>query len=187
MQNSRYESFAKKFEIEAFFHRPTIWKPGWLQNALSCLANYLNPLTPGIQGTLSVYSVSSAKFLMYKKERKTDSSPIMRHRYAKSTIGRFCPASSRCKDSSLHEDMKYLCSSNPFFSLCIMKHQYSFYFYMMFFAWTTIPPNKFQSKPGNSYFLGPIDEANRFFYFLYIHGGHEDILHLSCTQERLLE
>jgi len=24
MQNSRYESFAKKFEIEAFFHRPTI-------------------------------------------------------------------------------------------------------------------------------------------------------------------
>jgi len=36
---------------------------------------------------LKKLDVPSSKSLMYKKERKTNSSPIMRHRYAKRTIG----------------------------------------------------------------------------------------------------
>jgi len=36
--------------------------------------------------------------LIYKKEKKTSSSPIMWHRYAKRTIGWLCPSSSRCKE-----------------------------------------------------------------------------------------
>ena len=39
---------------------------------------------------------------MCKKERKTHSSPITWHRYAKRTIGWFCPFSSRCKDLPGH-------------------------------------------------------------------------------------
>jgi len=35
---------------------------------------------------------------MYKTEKKTSSSPIMWHRYAKRTIGWLCPSSSRCKE-----------------------------------------------------------------------------------------
>jgi len=35
---------------------------------------------------------------MYKKEKKTSSSPIMWHRYAKRTIRWLCPSSSRCKE-----------------------------------------------------------------------------------------
>ena len=35
---------------------------------------------------------------MYKKVKKTSSSPIRWHRYVKRTIGWLCPSSSRCKD-----------------------------------------------------------------------------------------
>ena len=44
------------------------------------------------------YFYTKLKKLMYKKEKKTSSSPIMWHRYAKRTIGWLCPSSSRCKE-----------------------------------------------------------------------------------------
>jgi len=47
---------------------------------------------------LKATSTPNSKSLMYKKERKTNSSPITWHRYAKRTIGWFCPSTSRCKD-----------------------------------------------------------------------------------------
>jgi len=40
----------------------------------------------------------SSTRLIYKKEKKTSSSSIMWHRYAKRTIGWLCPSSSRCKE-----------------------------------------------------------------------------------------
>jgi len=46
---------------------------------------------------LKVTSTPSSKSLMYKKEKKTSSSPMLWHRYAKRTIGWLCPSSSRCK------------------------------------------------------------------------------------------
>jgi len=42
-------------------------------------------------------STPSSKSLIYKKEKKTSSSPIMWHRYAKRTIGWLCPFFTRCK------------------------------------------------------------------------------------------
>jgi len=47
---------------------------------------------------LTATSTPSSKSLIYKKEKKTSSSPIMWHRYAKRTIGWLCPSSSRCKE-----------------------------------------------------------------------------------------
>jgi len=47
---------------------------------------------------LKATSTPSSKSLMYKKEKKTSSSPIMWHRYAKRTIRWLCPSSSRCKE-----------------------------------------------------------------------------------------
>jgi len=49
---------------------------------------------------LRATSTPSSKSLIYKKEKKTSSSPIMWHRYAKRTIRsrRLCPSSSRCKE-----------------------------------------------------------------------------------------
>ena len=47
---------------------------------------------------LRATSKPSSKSLIYKKEKKTSSSPIMRHRYTKRTIGWFCPSFSRCKE-----------------------------------------------------------------------------------------
>ena len=44
-------------------------------------------------------STPSSKSLMYKTEKKTSSSPIMWHRYAKRTTGWLCPSSSRCKEA----------------------------------------------------------------------------------------
>ena len=46
---------------------------------------------------LNATSAPSSKSLKYKKERKTISSPIMWHRYAKRTIRWLCPSSSSCK------------------------------------------------------------------------------------------
>jgi len=47
---------------------------------------------------LRATSTPSPKSLIYKKEKKTSSSPIMWHRYAKRTIGWLCPSSSRCNE-----------------------------------------------------------------------------------------
>ena len=47
---------------------------------------------------LRATSTLSSKSLIYKKEKRTSSSPIMWHRYAKRTIGWLCPSSSRCKE-----------------------------------------------------------------------------------------
>ena len=47
---------------------------------------------------LRATSTPSSTSLIYKKEKKTSSSPIMWHRYAKRTIGWVCPSSSRCKE-----------------------------------------------------------------------------------------
>jgi len=44
-------------------------------------------------------STPSSKSLIYKKGKKTSSSPIMWNRYAKRTIGWLCPSSSRCKEA----------------------------------------------------------------------------------------
>jgi len=43
-------------------------------------------------------STPNSKSLIYKKEKKTSSSLIMWHRYAKRTIRWLCPSSSRCKE-----------------------------------------------------------------------------------------
>jgi len=47
---------------------------------------------------LKATSTPSSKSLIYKKEKKTSSSLIMWHRYAKRTIGWLCPSFSRCKE-----------------------------------------------------------------------------------------
>jgi len=47
---------------------------------------------------LRVTSTPSSKSLMYKKEKKTSSSPILWHRYAKRTIRWLCPSFSKCKE-----------------------------------------------------------------------------------------
>jgi len=47
---------------------------------------------------LRATSTPSSKSLIYKKEKKTSSAPIMWHRYAKCTIGWLCPSCSRCKE-----------------------------------------------------------------------------------------
>ena len=47
---------------------------------------------------LRAESTPSSKSLIYKKEKKTNSSLIMWHRYTKRTIRWLCPSSSRCKE-----------------------------------------------------------------------------------------
>jgi len=47
---------------------------------------------------LRATSTPSSESLIYKEEKKTSSSPIMWHRYAKRTIGWLCPSSSRYKE-----------------------------------------------------------------------------------------
>jgi len=47
---------------------------------------------------LRATSTPSSQSLIYEKERKTSSSPIMLHKYAKRTMGWVCPSSSSCKE-----------------------------------------------------------------------------------------
>jgi len=43
---------------------------------------------------------------MYRKDRKTNASPIMWHRYVKRTIGWLCPSSSRCKEPEVRGQLQ---------------------------------------------------------------------------------